>query len=55
MNLSEQSRKAIVQVIGAECFKPLVFKDAVKVSTKITVLIDQLVEQEYDFDHTFLR
>lgn len=55
MDLSAQAQKSIVQVIGADCFKQLKFQDEVRVSTKISILVDQLVEYEYDFVHTFLR
>ncbi|KAL4231731.1 hypothetical protein ACF0H5_009307 [Mactra antiquata] len=55
MELSEKAEKAILQIIGADCFDRLEFKENVHISTKFTLLIDQLTEYEYALDHTILR
>ncbi|XP_045190088.1 zinc finger protein 595-like [Mercenaria mercenaria] len=55
MDLNPITQKAIVQVIGTDCFNNIEFSENIRISTKFTLLVDSLTEYEYAFEHTIER
>lgn len=55
MDLSPAAQKAIVQIIGSDCFDNIEFSENICLSTKFTLLVDSLTEYEYAFEHTIDR
>ena len=55
MDLNPVAQKAIVQIIGGDCFKNIEFSENIRLSTRFTLLVDSLTEYEYAFEHTIDR